>query len=91
MEAIIRQVRDIEESERHALEHVLGHQLKENQQIIIKVVTIEKEPSPLPDPDSESETDQLPEWCNVYDGLTNEQIAELDSAIRERANLTRPS
>lgn len=91
MEAIIRQVRDIEESERHVLEHVLGRQLKENQQVIIQVVTIGIQSSPQAESDGESDADQLPEWCNVYEGLTDEQIADLDSAIRERANLTRPS
>jgi hypothetical protein len=35
VEAVIRQVRDIEQREREVLEHVLGRQMKENQQIII--------------------------------------------------------
>ena len=43
MEAIIRNVRDIEASERHMLEHVVGRQLKENQQVIIQIVTLGKE------------------------------------------------
>jgi hypothetical protein len=91
MEAIIRQVRDIEESERHVLEHVLGHQLKENQQVIIQVVTLGIQPLPPAESEIAAESDQLPEWCNVYEGLTDEQIDDLDTAIRERADLTRPS
>ena len=43
MEAIIRNVRDIETSERQVLEHVLGQRLRENQQVIIQVVTLSRE------------------------------------------------
>ena len=41
METIIRNVRDIESSDRLALEHVLGRQLHENHQLIIEVMTVE--------------------------------------------------
>jgi hypothetical protein len=34
---------------------------------------------------------KLPEWCNVYDGLTDEQIAEVEEVILQRSDLTRPS
>lgn len=80
MEAVIRKVRDIEADERRALEHVIGQQLTENQQIIIQVVDL-----------GNSRSDQLPEWCNVYEGLTEQEIDELESVIRERADLARPS
>lgn len=33
---------------------------------------------------------ELPEWCNVYAGLTDEQIADLEKTILTRADLTRP-
>jgi hypothetical protein len=36
-------------------------------------------------------TDELPEWCHVYDGLSDEQVAEFESVILQRADLTRPS
>ncbi len=48
MEAITRQVRDIEQRERQVLEHMLGHQLKENQQIIIQVMDVASDKSQSP-------------------------------------------
>ena len=89
MDAVIRKVRDIEENDRHVLENVLGRTLDENQQIVIHVVTLEGNPAPMARdvPDS----DELPDWCNVYEGLTAEEVADLESVILERADLTRPS
>ena len=90
MESIIRNVRDIETDERRALEHVIGKQLKENQQIIIQVVTLgsdtAEEEAAAPSP-----SDELPSWCNVYEGLTDKGIDDLESVILQRANLTRPT
>ncbi len=91
MEAIIRKVRDIEEHERHVLEHVVGRQLHENQQVVIQIETLDAEPSQSAETTGEPDVDELPDWCNVFEGLTDDQIADLDAAIRERANFTRPS
>lgn len=33
---------------------------------------------------------KLPEWCNVYAGLTDDEIADLEKRILTRADLTRP-
>jgi len=40
MESIIRNVKDIEGDDRRSLEHVVGQPLRDNQQVIIKVMTI---------------------------------------------------
>jgi hypothetical protein len=90
MDAVIRKVRDIEESERHALERVLGRQLHENQQIILQVETLGGDTAPSPVTDNAADTDQLPEWCNVYEGFSEKQIVDLESMILERAKLARP-
>jgi hypothetical protein len=91
MERIIRKVPDISEDERQVLEHLLGRPLKEDQRMIIQVVSPGNESSLQPQRENEPETDELPEWCDVYEGLTDEEIADLDAAIRERANLKRGS
>ena len=39
MEAIIRTVKDIESDQRHWFEAAIGHELQDNQQIIIRVLT----------------------------------------------------
>ena len=46
MESIIRNVRDLEADKRHSLEAVLGQQLQDNQQVIIRVLTPDVEPDP---------------------------------------------
>jgi hypothetical protein len=91
MEAIVRKVRDIGERERHVLERVLGQKLRENEQVIIQVVTLGSDATQSPEKGEAPAEEELPEWCNVYEGLTDDEIADLESVILERANLTRPS
>src|SRR5882724_6384460 len=33
----------------------------------------------------------LPEWCNVFEGLSAKKIAGIEKVIQQRADLTRPS
>jgi hypothetical protein len=90
METIIRQVRDIENDERRVLEHVIGRRLEENQKVIIQVVTAEAQPVKEPE-QLLTRPGTLPEWCNAYQGLTEEQIADVEEIILQRADLLRPS
>lgn len=46
MESIISNVRDLEADKRRSLEAVLGQQLEDNQQVIIRVLTPGVEPEP---------------------------------------------
>ncbi len=89
MDTIIRNVRDIEMSDRRALEHVLGRLLHENHQVIIQVVTVE----PCADNGKQgvSSSGPLPDWCQVYAGLSDEQVAEIEEIALQRAELSRPS
>src|SRR5438876_201380 len=78
MDAIIRNVRDIDSSERCVLEHVLGRRLGENQQVIVQIVTLKSEPTrdePAVGQELSATTTPgpLPEWCSVFAGLTDEQ------------------
>ncbi len=91
METIIRHVRDIDTAERHVLEHVIGQQLKENQKVIIQVVTLGTQPVAGPAEEATVQSGTLPEWCNVFEGLTEKQLADVEAVILERSNLTRPS
>jgi hypothetical protein len=85
METVTRNVRDLEQSDRSAAERLVGHGLRENQQIIIQVINLE---IGMPVPANGSH-DDLPAWCNVYEGLTDEQIADIEkSVVRSRASRT---
>lgn len=56
----------------------MGHGLRENQQLIIHVVSVEPGAQA---PADGSNGDELPAWCNVYEGLTDEQMADIEKSI----------
>jgi len=87
METIVRDVGDLDHGDRSALERVVGHALGEGQRLIIQVLTPER---PAAEPPA-GELPDLPEWTDVYAGLSDAEIDDLDAAIRERANLSRPA
>lgn len=69
---------------RRALEEVIGQQLAVHQQIFICVT----------DKDLASSLDRRPpqtmaDWTKIYDGLSDEQIEQIDQIANTRANLTR--
>ena len=86
METILRDVAELDRDDRSVLERVVGHPLCEGQRLIIQVTT----PESMTQPVSATKTPaDLPEWCEVYAGLTDAEIDDLDAAIRERASLSR--
>ena len=89
MKHLVRNVREIGLSDRLTLEGMIGEPLLENQQIVIAVVdsvSATSEPTRQTPPIAGSE---IPDWWQIYEGLDDDQIARLDGAIRQRANLTR--
>ena len=86
METVTRNVRDLDQSERSVMERVVGHQLRETQQIIVNVVNIDLAPASSTIGDSLSD---IPDSWKIYDGLSDAEIDMLDGEIRQRANLTR--
>jgi hypothetical protein len=78
METVLRYVRDLDQDDRSALERVVGHSLGEGQQLIIQVTS----DSQVPTTNGQSSAPgQLPAWCNIYEGLSAEQIDDLDRSI----------
>ena len=87
MESIVRNVRDIDTGDRHAIEHVVGQTLRDNQKLIIQLAEIEI-------PVEESSTDPRPpqtleDWTGVYEGLSDDEIEAIDKTAKTRADLTR--
>jgi len=76
METVIRNVRDLAEPDRSAAERLVGFTLRDNQQLIIQIVSFDLAPQA-----SDGPGDELPVWCNVYEGLTDGQIADIEKAI----------
>ena len=77
METVIRNVGDLDALDLSVLERVVGHQLRTSQQLVINVVGIVVPATPGPT----STGTQLPEWCRVYEGLSDEQVDDLDRSI----------
>jgi hypothetical protein len=86
MVSITRNVSDIPAGDLPAFEHLIGVPLRSSQKVILQVVERETALSSSP---SKADVPQLPEWCNVYEGLSDEEIDRLDAAIQQRLNLTR--
>lgn len=87
MESIIRDVSALDDAQRHALEHVIGRQLQSNQRLIISVSEIDlSQPTKQSD---ERRPQSVEDWTRVYDGLSEQQIEEIDKIAKTRANLTR--
>jgi hypothetical protein len=85
METIIHNFGALSEAGRSAAETLVGHSLAENQQFVIQIVN---QDAPAPEAASAA-ADELPEWCNVYAGLSDGEIATLEQAISRRLDLTR--
>lgn len=85
METIKRQVGELHPNERSAAELLLGHRLRGNEQLILQVMPIEVPTSQVSD---DSPTQTLPGWCNVYEGLSDTEIDDIETSIT-RCNLTR--
>ena len=88
MQDIIRNVRDIDTADRRALEHVIGQHLSEDQRLVIHVVNMDVPPQ-LSDDTPVNVT--LPDWCNVYEGLSDEEVSALEEVVLTRADLSRNS
>jgi len=91
MESIIRNVKDIDPAQRSLYESLLGQELHENQQLIIQVISLDEgDASKKPDVQA-GQQGQFPDWCNVYEGLSDDEIAKLETAILDRNQWTRSS
>lgn len=88
MATVIRNVGELDRSDRTALERVVGHKLADGQQITIQITSSDQ--AAIQSTQSNS-VPELPDWTDVYKGLDDSEVEELDAAIRERANLTRPT
>ena len=69
---------------RRALEEIIGRQLATNQRLVVSVIEVEVPTSAAPRP-----TQTLEDWTHVYDGLGNDEIAEIEKVIFDRSGWTR--
>ena len=77
METIIRNVRDLREPERSTLERLVGHELRQTQQLVIQIKGDGTEDRAIVQP----AVGELPDWCRIYEGLSDAEIDDLDRLI----------
>jgi hypothetical protein len=76
METVVHNIRELNANERLAAEQLVGHTLRDDHQLIIQVIAgngIADQPTQV--------GDTLPDWCNVYKGLTDAEIADIERSI----------
>ena len=86
MVSITRNVSDIPASDLPAFEHLIGVPLRSSQKVILQVVEMESTDVDISPP--KVGAPQLPDWCNVYEGLSDEEIDRLEDGF-ERLKLRR--
>ena len=69
---------------RRALEEVIGCELATHQRLLISVIDVT-----LPSDAASRPAQTLEDWTRVYDGLSDEQVDDIDAIAKTRANLTR--
>ncbi|WP_425614721.1 hypothetical protein NA78x_004596 [Anatilimnocola sp. NA78] len=77
---------DFDEPVRRLLEQELGGPVLDSQKVVIKVFDPEAK---SPEASSAKESPALPDWCNVYAGLSDAAVDRLDHATKQRLDLTR--
>jgi len=76
-------VTSLDDAHRRAFEDVIGIQLGRNQRLMIKVADIDLTPT------GRRSGLTISDWTEVYEGLTDEEVEDIDRAVNTRADLTR--
>lgn len=96
MESISRNVGDLTTAELQVYETVLGHQLHAGQQIIVQLIDVDASDAKAQPTASSQENGapqngdaKLPDWCDVYCGLSDKEIEEVEESILARSPASR--
>lgn len=90
MKTIVRNTIDLNREDRALLERLLGEQLQDDQQLVIGVADRQDSGEHRSESSiARAVAPTLPDWCNVYEGLSDREIAELERVILQRADLSR--
>ena len=98
MESISRNVGDLTITERQVYETVLGHQIHAGQRIIVQLIDVDASnaiegdnakaqptTSSLENGKHQHGDATLPEWCDVYRGLSDEEVEAVEESVLARS------
>lgn len=91
METLKKNVSELNDDERRSLENALKIELLMNQRIIINVISIDGPTAENIKRACTPTNGGLPDWCDVYEGLSEEEIDDVESVSLERSDMTRPT
>jgi hypothetical protein len=81
----IRKLADLGPDDLSSVERLFGQRIESTSGLVLILKTEDRptlEGSPLPQ-------GQLPEWCNVLEGMSDEDLADLDAIINQPVYLAR--
>ncbi|MBI2826601.1 MAG: hypothetical protein HYX69_18160 [Planctomycetia bacterium] len=80
----IKRVRDIDPSDLPAIERAIGQHLdpSRDQALVVRLVTL---PAAVPAVPTEA---TLPEWCNVLEGLSDDELLDFEATLSQRPVLS---
>lgn len=79
MKTLVKSVKDMEAAERSTIERIVGERLEDNQRLFIRITDdLQNAVNSKVNGKVESE---LPEWCNIYEGLSTHEVEKLSDSI----------
>jgi hypothetical protein len=87
MNSVVRNVADLSADERHVYERVLGQPLQKDQRVIVQLMNADAAKGTSPATNS---AESILESYEMWADLSDEQVAELESAILQRSE-SRPN
>lgn len=89
METFIQNVKDIDADKRQALEHLVGHHLDANQQVVIRVIDVGEEPTPQVRNEALARAAEIARRGRASAAAQGATEIEVDAAIDEAIQHTR--
>jgi hypothetical protein len=81
----IKRLSDVDPSDLPTVERLFGQRIDSTTGFVL---ILKSEDHPSTDIPAGSQ-DRLPDWCNVLEGMSDEDLADLDAAINEPVRLSR--
>jgi hypothetical protein len=78
-----RHVSNLDPQDRLVVERVFGQRLDVSTEAVL-ILRVDEE---APQPSSRAEVDDVPPWCNVLEGLSDEDLAEFSAALETPVRL----